>query len=218
MEPPTDRFVGDDRVEGVKVCTTRLGAPDARGRRSPEALPGSEEIIPADRVIIAFRLPTQPSALVRPIWHHSGFAGTSQSFAGQPVLSSRPATPKCLPAATWCAAPIWWSPRFSRAGKRQRGFWTFWVSDATESGTRMTKLRNDRLLRALLQQPVDRTPIWLMRQAGRYLPEYRATRARAGSFLALCQNAGTGLRSDLAAAGTVSVGCGDSVFRHSDNS
>ncbi|MFZ1324699.1 MAG: uroporphyrinogen decarboxylase [Candidatus Contendobacter sp.] len=51
----------------------------------------------------------------------------------------------------------------------------------------MAPLRNDRLLRALLRQPVDRTPIWLMRQAGRYLPEYRATRARAGHFMALCQ-------------------------------
>ncbi|RUQ33853.1 MAG: uroporphyrinogen decarboxylase [Candidatus Competibacteraceae bacterium] len=48
-------------------------------------------------------------------------------------------------------------------------------------------LHNDRLLRALLRQPVDVTPVWLMRQAGRYLPEYRATRARAGSFMALCQ-------------------------------
>jgi uroporphyrinogen decarboxylase len=49
------------------------------------------------------------------------------------------------------------------------------------------ELKNDILLRALLRQPVDRTPVWIMRQAGRYLPEYLATRAEAGSFMNLCQ-------------------------------
>jgi len=49
-------------------------------------------------------------------------------------------------------------------------------------------LQNDLLLRALMREPTPRRPIWLMRQAGRYLPEYRALRARAGGFLEMCTN------------------------------
>ena len=52
----------------------------------------------------------------------------------------------------------------------------------------MADLKNDLLLRALLRQPVPRTPVWIMRQAGRYLPEYREVRAKAGDFMSLCRN------------------------------
>ena len=54
----------------------------------------------------------------------------------------------------------------------------------------MTILKNDTLIRALLRQPTEYTPVWLMRQAGRYLPEYNETRKRAGSFLGLCKDPG----------------------------
>jgi uroporphyrinogen decarboxylase len=52
----------------------------------------------------------------------------------------------------------------------------------------MAKLQNDTFLRALMRQPTDYTPVWMMRQAGRYLPEYRESRKTAGSFLSLCKN------------------------------
>lgn len=52
----------------------------------------------------------------------------------------------------------------------------------------MTPLKNDLLLRALRRQAVPRTPVWIMRQAGRYLPEYRAVREKAGDFMSLCSN------------------------------
>ncbi|MCB1851305.1 MAG: uroporphyrinogen decarboxylase [Gammaproteobacteria bacterium] len=52
----------------------------------------------------------------------------------------------------------------------------------------MTELKNDQFLRALMREPVEFTPVWMMRQAGRYLPEYRHTRSSAGSFMDLCRN------------------------------
>ena len=55
-------IVGEGKVEGVKVVETRLGEPDARGRRSPEPIPGSEEIIPAEAVLIAFGFRPSPAA------------------------------------------------------------------------------------------------------------------------------------------------------------
>ena len=53
----------------------------------------------------------------------------------------------------------------------------------------MSQLKNDTFLRALMRQPTDYTPVWMMRQAGRYLPEYRESRKTAGSFLQLCKSA-----------------------------
>ena len=53
----------------------------------------------------------------------------------------------------------------------------------------MTELKNDRYIRALLKQEVDKTPVWMMRQAGRYLPEYKKLRAQAGDFMSLCRDA-----------------------------
>src|SRR6266571_8538341 len=60
-------------------------------------------------------------------------------------------------------------------------------STLDEAITRVRTLQNDTLIRALFRQPTPYTPIWLMRQAGRYLPEYNETRGRAGDFLALCK-------------------------------
>ena len=63
------------------------------------------------------------------------------------------------------------------------------VSDKSNSPKQtFAPLKNDRLLRALRFESVDTTPVWMMRQAGRYLPEYKATRAEAGDFMSLCKD------------------------------
>ncbi|CAI6203793.1 Uroporphyrinogen decarboxylase [Escherichia coli] len=78
----------------------------------------------------------------------------------------------------------------------------------------MTELKNDRYLRALLRQPVDVTPVWMMRQAGRYLAEYKATRAQAGDFMSLCKNAELACEVTLQPLRRYPAGCGDPLFRY----
>jgi uroporphyrinogen decarboxylase len=69
-----------------------------------------------------------------------------------------------------------------------RGAAKAYRSSLCDNALMYAPLQNDSFLRACLRQPTDHTPVWLMRQAGRYLPEYRATRARAGSFMGLATN------------------------------
>src|ERR1041384_1975351 len=87
----------------------------------------------------------------------------------------------------------------------------------------MATLQNDTLLRALLREPTPYTPVWLMRQAGRYLPEYNETRRKAGSFLPPARSRagapdgpppGAGHRSDAATAGALSAGRSDPFLGH----
>ncbi len=77
-------------------------------------------------------------------------------------------------------------------------------------------LQNDTFLRALRREPTPYTPVWLMRQAGRYLPEYNATRAKAGSFMGLATNPGAGHRGDAAAARALSARRRHPVLGHPD--
>ena len=77
-------------------------------------------------------------------------------------------------------------------------------------------LQNDTFLRACLRQPTDYTPVWLMRQAGRYLPEYRDTRARAGSFMGLATNPDYATEVTLQPLRALSARRGDPVLRHPD--
>ena len=100
-------IVGNGKVEGVKLVTTQLGAPDARGRRTPEVIPGSEEIMPADHVIVAFGFRPNPQP-----WFADFGIATGRAVTGSSLPRAQHAfqtgNPKFSRAATWCAVPTWW--------------------------------------------------------------------------------------------------------------
>ena len=101
-------IVGADRVQGVKLVETRLGPPDPRGRRIPEVVPGTEETIPADAVIIAFGFLPSPPRLVRRSSTSRSTATVACASRERRNSNSRPPIPRCSPAAIWCAARISW--------------------------------------------------------------------------------------------------------------
>ena len=101
-------IVGSDRVEGVKLVQTRLGPPGPRGRRVPEVVPGTEETIQADAVIIAFGFLPSPPDWFADAAHRACTATAGCGCRRRRERDFRPPTPRCSPAATWCAVPIWW--------------------------------------------------------------------------------------------------------------
>ena len=94
-------------MQGVKLVETRLGPPGPRGRRVPEVVPGTEETIAADAVIIAFGfLPSPPDWFQSQRIELHGNGRVRVPARGNPDF--KPRTPRFSPAATWCAARIWW--------------------------------------------------------------------------------------------------------------
>src|SRR5674476_1655001 len=87
-----------------------------------------------------------------------------------------------------CRCPMGgWRDASLAGGGRPKNGDNYAMNTSTNSSA-FAPLKNDTFLRACLRQATDYTPIWMMRQAGRFLPEYRATRAKAGSFMGLATN------------------------------
>ena len=92
----------------MKLVETRLGAPDARGRRVPEPIPGSEQVVAADAVIIAFGfLPSPPQWFEQHDIRLHNNGRVRVSAAARHAVSDHQLR-RCLPAVTWCAARTSW--------------------------------------------------------------------------------------------------------------
>ncbi len=97
-------IIGNGKVEGVRIVETRLGKPDARGRRVAENVPGTEQVIPADAVIIAFGFQPSPPAVVRGCRHPAASEWPRARVRRRSTPRSRPRIRRSSRAATWCAA------------------------------------------------------------------------------------------------------------------
>ncbi len=115
------------KVCGVKMARTEMGQPDAKGRRRAEIVPGSEHVVPADAVVMAFGF--RPHSMEWLAKHSVELDSAVLSPRKAAKTPSRPATRKSSPVAISFAVPIWWSPRLPKAVKRRTGSSTTLKSD-----------------------------------------------------------------------------------------
>lgn len=113
----------DGKVNGIRMLRTRLGEPDAQGRRRPVPVAGSEFVMPADAVIMAFGF--NPHAM--PWLQAQGVDTDDWGASGPPwraVIATRPRIRRFLLAVMRYAVQIWWSPRWRKGAMPRRGSWT----------------------------------------------------------------------------------------------
>ena len=117
-------------VEGIKLITTELGEADEQGRRQPEIVPGSEEILPADVVVVAFGFRPSPAPWFAE--HNIDIDDGGRVIAPeQTEMPFQTSNPKFSPVATWCADPISSSPPFTKGARQPRAYSTTWKFDGS---------------------------------------------------------------------------------------
>jgi len=141
-------IIGTEKVSGVKLIETTLGDPDESGRRRPEPVPGSEHIVPADAVIIAFGFRPSP-----PDW----FDAAKLVLTHSANIRFRQAIRKYSQAVTWCGDPISSLLPYLRAAKQRRVYVA--ISESSREFARQwEKLRRHQLVRAIFRPFIQKRP------------------------------------------------------------